>query len=244
MRSHMTSRTKVALVAGVVLLTAGSGGAAYLSTRNSSAVVGTNAAGVKVTAYVTTKPVALGTAASVALADGSITTRQIPPADRPADAVTGPTDFSGRVAGAAIPAGTVIVTSMFAAPQTRIGTVVIPAGKRALALEMAPVPGVAGFVGAGDRVDVYGVVKLPDGTGVVRLVLQGVDVMNVNGAPLAAAQGQVGSPNMIYLLAVTPGDAERLIYLHEFERLYFDLVPKGEGTVKTPGTGATSALAV
>jgi len=78
----------------------------------------------------------------------------------------------------------------------------------------------------------------------VRLVLQGVDVLNVNGAGLPAAQGQVGSPNMIYLLAVTPAEAERLIYLNEFEKLYFDLVPKNEGPVKTPGAGPAGALAV
>ncbi|MDQ3641574.1 MAG: hypothetical protein M3450_08970, partial [Actinomycetota bacterium] len=87
-------------------------------------------------------------------------------------------------------------------------------------------------------------VKGEPGPPSVRLVLQGVDVLNVNGAGLPAAQGQPGSPNLIYLLAVTPADAERLIYLNEFEKLYFDLVPKGEGPVKTPGTGPAGALAV
>jgi Flp pilus assembly protein CpaB len=238
----MTSRTRVALLAGVVLLVAGGGGAAYLSTRQDPA---TDPNAGKVTAYFATAPVAVGTAASAALADGSITTRLVDPASRPSDAVTGPTDLAGRVAGTAIPAGTLIVTSMFPAPQTRIGTVVIPAGKRALALEIAPLNGVAGFAGAGDRVDVYGITKPADtNTPVVRLVLQGVDVLNVNGSPLPALQGQVGSPNLIYLLAVTPAEAERLIYLNLFEKLYFDLVPKGEGPVTTPGARPSGALAV
>jgi hypothetical protein len=91
---------------------------------------------------------------------------------------------------------------------------------------------------------VYGVAKGGDTPQGVRLVLQDVDVLNVNGAGLPTAQGQPGSPDLIYLLAVTPADAERLIYLSEFEKLYFDLVPKGEGPVKTPGAGPASALAV
>jgi Flp pilus assembly protein CpaB len=109
---------------------------------------------------------------------------------------------------------------------------------------MQPVAGIAGFAGAGDRVDVYGVAKDDGSPPAVRLVLQGVDVLSVNGAGLPSAQGQPGSPNLIYLLAVTPVEAERLIYLNEFDKLYFDLVPKGEGPVKTPGAGPAGALAV
>lgn len=240
MRSKMTKRTRTALLAGVTLLVAGGGGAAYLGTRK--AAVDTIAG--KVTAYYANVPVQVGTAASTALAEGSIRSKAVLAAELPADGVRDPSQLSGRVAGVVIPAGSLVTTSMFPDPQTRIGTVVIPAGKRALALEIQPLAGVAGFVGAGDRVDVYGVVKGGPGPPSVRLVLQGVDVLNVNGAGLPAAKGQPGSPNLIYLLAVTPVDAERLIYLNEFEKLYFDLVPKGEGPVKTPGTGAAGALAV
>jgi Flp pilus assembly protein CpaB len=238
MRSRMTSRTKTALVAGVALLVAGGGGAAYLGTREPA---GDPSAG-KVAMYYAAAPVATGT--SVALADGSIRSKAVLPEERPADAVTDPTQLSGRVAGSTIAAGTTITTSMFPAPQTRIGTVVIPPGKRALALEIAPLAGVAGFVGAGDHIDVYGIVKGAATPASVRLVLQGVEVLNVNGAGLPTVQGQPGSPNLIYLLAVTPVDAERLIYLNEFEKLYFDLVPAGEAPVRTPGAGPAGALAV
>jgi pilus assembly protein CpaB len=244
-RSRMSSRTKAALLAGVTLLVAGGGGAAYLGTRSEPA----DASAGKVTAYVTSAPVPVGTAAATALADGSIRARSVLPQDRPADAVTDPTQLSGRVAGAEIPAGSLVTKGMFPDPQTRIGTVVIPPGKRALALEIQPLAGVAGFVGAGDRIDVYGIVR-GGGDGVapapasVRLVFQGIEVLNVNGAGLPAAQGQPGGANFVYLVAVTPVEAERLIYLNEFEKLYFDLVPKGEGPVRTPGAGPAGALAV
>ena len=229
-------------MAGVTLFVAGGGGAAYLSSRGDSGG-DQSVATSKVTAYYAATPVDVGTAASTALAQGAIRPRAVQATERPANAVTDPTQLSGRVAGAAIPAGALVTTDMFPDPQTRIGTVVIPPGKRALALELNPVAGVAGFAGAGDKIDVYGVAS-ENGTPTVRLVLQGIDVLNVNGAGLPAAQGQPGSPNLIYLLAVTPVEAERLIYLNEFEKLYFDLVPKGEGPVRTPGAGAAGALAV
>jgi Flp pilus assembly protein CpaB len=236
----MTKKTRTALLAGLALVVAGAGGAGFLATRKSAAE--TNAG--KVTAYYAAAPVQVGTAASTALAEGSIRSKAVLPSELPADGVRDPSQLSGRVAGVVIPPGTMVTTAMFPEPQTRIGTVVIPAGKRALALEIQPMAGVAGFVGSGDRVDIYGVVKSEPNQRSVRLVVQGVDVLSVNGAGLPVAQGQPGSPNLIYLLAVTPVDAERLIYLNEFEKLYFDLVPKGEGPVKTPGTGPAGALAV
>jgi len=239
-RSRMSSKTKAALLAGVTLVVAGVGGAAYLGTRAEPV----DASAGKVTSYYAAVTVPVGTAASAALADGSIRARSVLPEDRPADAVTEPTQLSGRVAGAQIPAGATVVKGMFPDPQTRIGTVVIPPGKRALALEIQPLAGVAGFVGAGDKIDVYGIVKTDAAARSVRLVFQSVEVLNVNGTGLPAAQGQPGGPNFIYLLAVTPVEAERLIYLNEFEKLYFDLVPKGEGPVRTPGAGPAGALAV
>jgi Flp pilus assembly protein CpaB len=237
----MTRRTRTTLLAGLVVLVAGGGGAVFLGTRG-SAPAQTSTAGVRV--YYAAAAVPAGTAGATALAEGSIRARTANPSAVPPNPVTDPSQLSGRVAGSAIPEGVTVTTDMFPDPQTHIGTVVIPPGKRALAVELAPVPGVAGFVGAGDRIDVYGVVKADGNAPAVRLVLQGVDVLNVNGAGLPAAQGQPGSPNLIYLLAVSPTDAERLIYLSEFEKLYFDLVPKGEGPVKTPGAGPGGALAV
>jgi Flp pilus assembly protein CpaB len=132
---------------------------------------------------------------------------------------------------------------MFPGPQTRIGTVVIPPGKRALSLEVTSLPGVSGFAGAGDHIDIYRVAKADGVPPGVQLILQGVEVLNVNGGGLASAQGQPAGPNLVFLLAVTPADAERLIYLSEFEKMYFDLASKGEPAVTTPGAGPGPGLA-
>ena len=63
----------------------------------------------------------------------------------------------------------------------------------------------AGFAGAGDLLDVYGIARAPTpAASRVQLVLQSVEVLNVNGAGLPAAQGQADGPSLVYLLAVTP----------------------------------------
>ena len=239
MRTRMTRTTKGIMLAGLAFVVAGGAGAAYLGTRPSE---GSGDAGGDVEVHYAAAPVAPGTAWSTALAEGGVRTKALASARRPVNAVTDPAALSGQVAAVAIPEGAVVTTDMFSDPQTRIGTVVVAPGKRALSLELEPVAGVSGFVGAGDRIDVYGVSKGDETTAGVRLVLQGVEVLNVNGAGLPSAQGQPGGPNLVYLLAVTPAEAERLIYISEYHKLYFDLVPKGEGPVTTPGVGSAGAV--
>lgn len=236
----MSTKTRAMLVAGFVIFVAGTSGAAYVGSRGNR---DTGTGAQKAQVLYAARGVDAGTAGATALASGQVRVRQIDASTLPPNAVTEPSQLSGRVASAAIPAGTTLTAEMFPAPQTRIGTVVIPQGKRALALQLESVPGVAGFVGAGDHIDVYVVSKGNNGAPPgVRLVLQGAEVLNVNGTGLVSQQGQPGAPNLVYLLAVTPAESERLIYLTEFEKLYFDLVPKGEAPVTTPGVGPGQTL--
>jgi Flp pilus assembly protein CpaB len=143
--------------------------------------------------------------------------------------------------------GQVLTLDQFQQAQTRIGTLKIPEGKTALALQLANVPGVAGFAGAGDRINIYGVVKPgsdpKNPQGAAHLIMQNTEVLNVNGTTLAATQGQPGGSRLLYLLAVSPAEAERLIYLSSFEQLYFSLVSKDAAPVgATPGASIADAL--
>jgi len=241
LRAPLATKSKTGFIAGLVLFLVGGSAAAYLATRSPAAPSG--AAATRVQVFFATTTVDTGTSGSIAVAQGLLQTRSAELATVPPNVVTDPTQIAGGVAATAIPAGTVVTTDMFPAPQTRIGTVVIPPGKRALALMLQPMPGIAGFAGAGDLVDVYGVVQGADpAASRVQLVLQSVEVLKVNGAGLPAIQGAVDGPSLVYLLAVTPGDAEKLIFLSEFNKLYLDLVAKGEAPVVTPGAGPAEAL--
>jgi Flp pilus assembly protein CpaB len=199
----------------------------------------------KVPVIVAAKPIVVGTTAANAAAQGLLQKAMVEQADVPENAVVSIDQLAGTVATVAVPGGTVITTDMFATAQTRIGTVKIPSGRTALALEMENVAGVAGFAGAGDKINVYGVAEADDaGTQrAVRLILSAVEVLNVNGVTLTAEPGKPGAERLIFLLAVAPAEAERLIYLSKFEQLYFSLVPKDQsGAVTTPGAGPATAL--
>lgn len=80
-------------------------------------------------------------------------------------------------------------------------------------------------------------------TGDARLIMQNTEILNVNGTTLAAAPGQPGGTGLVYLLAVNPNEAEKLIYLSTFEQLYFSLVSKDAAPVApTPGSSVVDAL--
>lgn len=187
-----------------------------------------------------------GTTGSNAVAQGLIERRGVELSALPDDVLGEVAELAGTVAVVTVGPGQILRAAQFPQAQTRIGTLRIPPGKRALAIQLENVPGVAGFAGAGDLIDVFGIASVTeDGTPEVQMILQGVEVLNVNGTVLAPTQGQPGGPGLVFLLAVTPEQAERMIYLGEFERLYFTLVPDGEDPVPaTPGVGRGDALVV
>ena len=242
MRTPMAAKTKVTLAVGFATFLFGSLGAAYVGSRQAATSTKAPPSEPLPVVLYAARPIPVGTAGPSALAQSLVRTKSVAPASVPAEALIQSAQLSGRVAASDIPEGTILTEDMFPAPQTRIGTLVIPEGKRALAVELEPVAGVAGFVGAGDRIDIYGVANGGRSAAGVHLVLQSVEVLNVNGTGLPARQGLPSGPNLVYLLAVTPAEAERLIYLTKFEQLYFDLVAKGEPPVTTSGSGPDQAL--
>jgi Flp pilus assembly protein CpaB len=172
-----------------------------------------------------------------------VKTKAIAESAKPANALTDVSQLAGRVATLGVPEGQVLTAEQFKDSQTRIGTLKIPDGKTALALQMSNVPGVAGFAGAGDRINVYGLLR--DGTpgGQAKLIMQNVEILNVNGTTLVNNQGQPGGAGLVFLLAVNPTEAEQLVYLTSFQDLYFALAAKDQPPVDaTPGVALRDAL--
>lgn len=127
---------------------------------------------------------------------------------------------------------------------------VIPVGHRALAVEVPFAPGVMGLPVPGDRVDIYAVISegqpsvlLPPNPGttdvapLVRLLAANVEVLAVAGPTPEQAGG-----NPVLLLAVTPDQAERIVFAAAFERLWFSLVPPEEPPAATGGRNYANVL--
>ncbi len=240
----MGKRSNLIVTLGLAVFIVGAA-ATYLVVRNSDD--GTTVGAGKVTVLVADQAIPAGTTGAAAVSQGMVKNKAVDAAARPATALTDPSQLAGKTVTLGVSQGEILTTDQFQTAQTRIGTLKIPDGKTALAVQLANVPGVAGFAGAGDRINVYGVVKAgsdpKNPAGMAHLIMQNTEVLNVNGATLPAAQGQPGGTGLLYLLAVSPAEAERLIYLSTFESLYFSLVSKDAAPVgATPGSSIADAL--
>jgi len=236
----MAKRSNLIVVLGLAVFIVGAG-ATFLIARDSGGP-STPAAG-KVNVLYAAKAIPSGTSGSSALDNGMVKTKAIAAAARPATALTDPSQLAGRTAILGVPEDQVLTMDQFQIAQTRIGTLKIPEGKVAMALQLANVPGVAGFAGAGDHVDIYGLIKDPVEKQQSKLIMQNVEVLNVNGSTLAGGQGQPGGAGLVYLLAVDPVAGEQLAYLTSFQQLYFALVAKDQAPVGgTPGVSNAQAL--
>lgn len=126
----------------------------------------------------------------------------------------------------------------------------IPEGFDAVAVQLDFVPGVAGYVSPGDRINLYATIE---GTR-AELVLTNVEVLDVDvtipprrGAATDPAAGGTGtrasSEAVTYLLALRPDDVEKAVFLTEFQGLYASLVPDEAAPAgPTPGRDAGSIL--
>lgn len=237
----MARRSNLIVVLGLAVFAIGAG-ATYLIARDNG--TGPTVSGPKAVVLYAAKPIPAGTSGGNAVNNGLVRSKQIAVTVKPANALSDVSQLAGRTATLGVPEGAVLTSDQFQEAQTRIGTLKIPDGKVALALQLANVPGVAGFAGAGDNIDIYGLTKGDGSNGAqAKLIMQNVQVLNVNGASLVTDQGQPGGQGLVYLLAVDPSAAEQLVYLTSFQELYFALVPKDQAPVGgTPGVNAQQAL--
>lgn len=132
----------------------------------------------------------------------------------------------------------------------------IPDGRQALAVALDPVAGTAGVAHAGAHIDVFAAVTKKDDKGnnsnAARMLIQNVEVLRIDtGAGIGAAAAAVtkdtpAAPagSTVFVLAVTPAQAEKLVYHAAFSRLWFSVLPEGQKPVApTPGVTTGNELA-
>ncbi|MGH9069545.1 MAG: RcpC/CpaB family pilus assembly protein [Acidimicrobiales bacterium] len=120
----------------------------------------------------------------------------------------------------------------------------IPPGQVAVAVQMGTTAAVGGYPATGDRVDVLGAFSKdqPAGTPLkvplVKLVLADVKVLAVHGPLPSASPGTT-----VLVLAVSPAQAEKVVYLASFEHLYTALAPAHQPAPTTGGASGANVLA-
>lgn len=252
----MAKRSNVLVVLGVAFFVLGAAIVFLLVRDDDGSSVRAGAAGESTTVLVASKDIPAGTAGADAVAQGMVEAKTFDPAQIAPGAVTSTALLAGQTVASDIAAGAQLTTSSLRAAQVRGGSVAIPEGKQAVAVQLDFVPGVGGYVGAGDRVNMYSVVRngVPDGNDPeaspcnprVHLFLSNVEVLDVSAeiAPRVATSDQnqeraTGNP-ITYLLALDPVEAERVIFMTSNESLYLALAGKDVPPVATDGAGQCS----
>ncbi len=238
----MGKRSNLIVTIGLAVFVIGAG-ATFFVVRNGSGGGSKSAAPTGSTVLYATKDIPSGTTGAQAIEQGYVKTRSVSASAKPAGALSDQSALAGKSALGVISSGTVITGSQFTAPKTTLGSVKIPDGKMALALAMQPAPGAAGFVGTGDHIDIFGVLKEGPGSPSAKLIMQNTEVLSAGPAGTVATAAAAASTNPTYLVAVTAPEAERLVYFTSFDALYFSLVSKDAAAVgPTPGSSAADAL--
>ena len=217
---------------------------AYVRSAEDRAVQGQELAEV----YVVATPIAAGTTAEAMAA--SLRLDAVPLKVRADTAVADLSTVAGLVATVDLVPGEQLTMARMAPAgnqPVRSDGVIVPPGMVEVTVELAPTQAVGGMVGAGDTVGVIATFDSDEPSGEAPLVTPAGEVQVVSGPSTAAgtthlflhkvlitakqASGAVGddatapSGGFLVTLAVSPPDAERVVYAAEFGRLW--LVSQG-----------------
>lgn len=183
---------------------------------------------------------------------GSFEQRKVPSNVRPSNAVSRNQQLTGRTAVRTISQGEILTSAQFGA-QAEAGTggLEIPPGTNGVSISMPLPQGVARYIQPGALINVYASFKGnavgPEGNApTTKLILSNVQVLAnrpyQQGAEKAAAGSTGATTEVLLTLALSPDNAEKLIYAKENGALWFGLVRPGDAPASTLARTPKSAL--
>ncbi|MCP2243584.1 Flp pilus assembly protein CpaB [Lentzea aerocolonigenes] len=229
----------------------------YVRNADARALAGKRAVPV----VVAQKRVPAGTTAGAALRNGLLRLEKMPAETVPQNALGEiGADVTELVATADVQAGQLLLKPMFAAAKPASSGLPIPEGKVAVSIELGAPQRVAGYVKAGSQIAVFdtytvmdeksgtpsgaGLEKQHESTQVTRLLLPKVEVLALGAPPVPnAKQGDGASQGgVLVTVAVTQGEAERLIQRAQFGTLHFALLTDSSQISQGNGTNSKSVF--
>jgi pilus assembly protein CpaB len=188
------------------------------------------------------KQIPQGETVEAAQAAGKIETSSVSQKDLLPDALTGTEPIAGKVAITAIYPGEQLISSKFGATGAA-SALTIPKGKIAISINLSDPARVAGFVNPGDKVAIFMNGSAGGGT-FSRLLLPNVEVIgagtttvvNTTTTDPTGAQTTDALPKTLLTLAVSQGEAERVLYAAGNGDLAFGLMNKDSQVAVSKGT--------
>jgi pilus assembly protein CpaB len=200
-------------------------------------------------AFVATADIPVGT--SWEAMQETVRKQPVPGGLRPSTAVSKATQVAGKTSVQAISKGEVLTRNQFTAASS--GSIDIPKGHNAVTINFAPPQGVGRYIQPGARTNVFATFKTMPGTtnpaegAVTKLLLTNVRVLAnqpaASGGEESATVTPSGSGEILLTLAVTPDQAEKLIFAKENGSLWLGLMRPGD-TPAAPSTGRTFRTAL
>ena len=189
-----------------------------------------------------------------AAAEASVTLAEVPQTALVPGVLTNLGDVAGLQALGPILPGQQIVSGQWGtAPSSPLRP---PAGTLGLAVQLGDPQRVAGFVAPGSRVAVFATVAAADTTGstvgsVTRVLLPSVTVLGVGGSTVTTRtteeSGETSTeqvPSAVLTLALTPAQAERVVYAVTEGQIYLGLLGEKVRAEAGPGVTATTLFEV
>jgi Flp pilus assembly protein CpaB len=245
-------RSNLLVLLGIAFFVVG-GIIVYLLTNDSDDGP-TSGATAPVSVVVGTEDIPAGSLADELITAGKLQAIEIPAADLTPGAIQSLNQLTGAefVQGFAKEQQ---ITSTGLQLQNR--TFEIPEGYEAVAVQLDFVPGAAGYVNAGDLINLYGLYTSAVGDRLApraELLLTNVEVLDVDLSipprrgtastdPSQPAAQRASSSAVTYLLALRTNDAEKVIYTTEFASFYATLTrDEAPPAGPTPGRDAENVL--
>ncbi|MFA5890058.1 MAG: Flp pilus assembly protein CpaB [Actinomycetota bacterium] len=204
--------------------------------------------------FVAKDSIPAGMSADAAVQRAAITTTTVPRKVVAEGAIASLDEIRGKVAAVTIVPGEQIVSSRFVELSAVGSGLEIPAGRQAMAVELALPPGVGGYIQPGARVSVIAHLSVTSGRGAdarAQYLLQDVSVLAVGqkvvsaaneGSRGAARQASAAQDRTLLTLAVTPSEAEKLAFAIFEGDVYFTLLPPDQKPVRTSGRNGASVF--
>jgi pilus assembly protein CpaB len=197
--------------------------------------------GEQVEVVVSTVDLPAGAELDDAIADGSFTTATIAEDDLVQGVVSSLSDLEGRVTRYPILAGEQITTARLQGSTEELpgGVLGIPKGFEAISVSLDVPRVIAGVVQTGDHVKIFATFTQGGQRAAIEVpvtvnLVKDAQVLKVDHPPVDTSGAATGSGSSTITLALTPKDAQRLVFAQETGTVWLSLLGPGEEGVKTP----------
>lgn len=241
----MNKRSSGVVVGGIIVALLGM---VLVFTYAGRVKAGAGLSGAAGTAFVATNDIPAGTRWEDMV--GALKKKDVPADVRPSTAVATTTQLNGKAAIRGIAKGEIVTTSQFNTSSS--GGLDIPAGQNAVTVNLGVPQAVARYIQPGSDTNVYVTYKglpnaQPADAVITKLLLSNVKVlanepMQAPTAEAADAAAPAQGSEILLTLALTPDQAERLIFGKENGSLWLGLVRPGDAPVTSGGRTFKTAL--